>query len=83
MSKNLNRASLRKAQTSKEYKLSYQKQRNYCPICAKRAGSLFYSCYDVRLVKTRHGSGRPIYSYDKREYKSWKYNRKNQYHESK
>ena len=83
MSKNLNRASLRKAQTKKEYKLSYQKQRNYCPICTKRAGSLFYSCYDVRLVKARHGSGRPLYSYDKREYKSWKYNRKNQYHEQK
>ena len=83
MSKNLNRASLRKAQTKKEYKLSYQKPRNYCPICAKRAGSLFYSYYDVRLVKARHGSGRPIYSYDKREYKSWKYNRKNQYHEQK
>ena len=83
MSKNFNRASLIKAQTSKEYKCSYTKPRNYCPICAKRAGSLFYSYYDVRIVKARNGSGRPIYSYDKREYKSWKYNRKNQYHEQK
>lgn len=35
MSKNFNRASLIKAQTSKEYKCSYPKPRNYCPICAK------------------------------------------------
>ena len=83
MSKNFNRASLRKAQTSKEYKCSYPKPGNYCPICAKRAGSLFYSCYALSSIKARHGSGRPIYSCDKREYKSWKYNRKNQYHEQK
>ena len=83
MSKNFNRASLNKAQTSKEYKCSYPKPGNYCPICAKRAGSIFYSCYAVFSVKARHGSGRPIHSNDKREYKSCKYNRKNQYHEQK
>lgn len=53
---------------------------NYCYICQRRAGSYFADCSPSGMQsKGRHGSGKYIYRYKARWYKTWKYNRKTQY----
>lgn len=80
MSKNFNRKELKDCVTNKEYKIKLLKNIfYYCPICSKRNGMLYYSCNVYSRVKGRHGSGKPIFNHDYREYKNWKYNRKTQF----
>ncbi len=51
---------------------------NYCFICNKRNGSWYYDCSPT-IVYGRHGNGKPIESNKRREYRSWKHNRKTQW----
>ena len=80
MSVNFNRARLKKAKTNQEFRANYFRfEYNYCYICSRRAGSFYYFCSPSTIDADRHGSGKPIYSHKRREYKSWKYNRKTQF----
>jgi hypothetical protein len=79
MSYNRNRARLNKAENSREYKKILFHELTYCYICARRYGSHYYSCHPADLSAYRHGSGKPIYSYTYRSYKTWKHNRKTKY----
>jgi hypothetical protein len=81
MSKHRNRALLTTSLTSKEYKLKQQKHYyDYCLICSKRCGSFYYDCSPQTMrAKGRHGNGKIISTFDAREYRTWKYNRKTQY----
>jgi hypothetical protein len=83
MSKNRNRAKLNKAKKSREYtKIAKHFYHDYCYICAKRSGSFYIDCSPQNMrSKGIHGSGKPIYTYKYREYKSWKYNRKTKWKE--
>lgn len=78
MSKNRNRKRLAKANNSKEYIIILKHDvYNYCYICSKRCGSFYADCSPQNMhAKGIHGSGKLIYVYKFREYKSWKYNRK-------
>ncbi len=83
MSKNRNRAKFNKAQTSKEYKLLMMHyEYSYCYICTKRCGSFYYDCSPQNTrVRHRHGSGKPIYTWKYRSYKTWKHSRKTKWKE--
>jgi hypothetical protein len=50
-----------------------------CRICQRRAGNYYKIACENNKRWGRHGSGKAIYSYKYREYKSWKYNRKKQW----
>lgn len=81
MSINRNRSKLNKSLTSREYQvkqLTYEY--DYCLICSKRSGSFYYDCSPMTMKsKGRHGNGRVITTFDYREYRTWKYNRKTQW----
>lgn len=78
MSRNFNRARFKKAETNREFRaIMFKFTYNYCFICSRRAGSFHYSCKGY--VRNRHGSGKPIEHHDRREYRTWKYNRKTQF----
>lgn len=81
MSKNRNRNKLNTSETSKEYRIKIIKAEYCdCTVCSKRAGSYFYSCSPSNLsMKHRHGNGRGIENHKRREFRSWKYNRKKQW----
>lgn len=81
MSKNRNRTRLNKSVTSKEYRIKFHKiVFDYCFICAKRSGSFYGSCSPSALSSIGlHGNGRYIENHKRREYQSWKYNRKTQW----
>ena len=72
---------LNKCLSSREYRLKQLRiEYNYCPICMKRNGSWYYDCSPQNVqAKSRHGDGRILTSFDYREYKTWKYNRKTQW----
>lgn len=78
MSKNRNRAKLRKSLNSREYSLKFKKEKySYCYICQRRSGSWYYDCSPSDLrCKHRHGNGKRIEGYKYRSYKTWKHNRK-------
>jgi len=66
---------------SRIYKITLKRKLfTYCYICAKRSGSFYYDCHPADEYG-RHGSGKGIFSMQRREYRSWKYNRKNQWKE--
>ena len=80
MSKNRNISKLNKAKTNKEY-IKLQKDTTiYCQICAKRAGDYGATCAPIRWTTNwRAGYKNPrkvIASWQAREYRTWKYNRK-------
>ena len=54
---------------------------NYCFICQKRSGSWYYDCSPTYICG-RHGNGKPIQWWKRREFRTWKYNRKTQYKKS-
>lgn len=78
MSTNRNRAKFNKAQTSREYIYKLKHYYNcYCYICQRRAGSFYASCSPADMhAKGVHGSGKRIYTYKFRMFKTWKHNRK-------
>lgn len=78
MSKNRNRAKFNKAQTSREYTIKLKHwTHDYCYICARRCGCFYADCSPANLnAKGKHGSGKLVYTYKYRAFKTWKYNRK-------
>lgn len=82
MSKNRNRAKTNKAQNSREYSITFKRNKNdYCLICNRRNGSFYAECslrgFKALKRHTFHGNnGKLIFSYKYRSYKTWKYNRK-------
>lgn len=78
MSKNRNRAKFNKAQDAHTYRILFMREiYNYCYICSKRCGNFYADCSPQQMhSKGRHGTGKAIYTYKFREYKTWKYNRK-------
>jgi hypothetical protein len=83
MSKNRNRALLNKAINNKEYLILEKNETVYCQICAKRAGRYGATCGPVRWTHPwRRGFKNPrkaIATWQAREYRSWKHNRKKQW----
>lgn len=77
MSKNRNRARLILANNNREYNIINKHfEYGYCYICQRRAGSFYASCSPADMhAKGVHGSGKRIFKYKYREYKTWKYNR--------
>lgn len=78
MSTNRNRAKFNKAQTSREYTIMMKHYYyDYCYICSRRCGSFFADCSPQNMhAKGIHGSGKLVYVYKYREFKTWKHNRK-------
>lgn len=78
MSTNRNRAKLNKAKDSREYIILLKREEyNYCYICAKRCGSFYVDCSPQNMhAKGIHGSGKLVYKYKYRAFKTWKHNRK-------
>lgn len=83
MSKNRNRAKLKKAESNRTYNIIFKHyENNYCYICQKRAGSFYANCSPANMhAKGRHGSGKRIFRHKYREYKTWKHNRKTRWKE--
>ena len=83
MSVNKSRAKLKKANNNKEYNKLQKNETIYCQICAKRAGSYGATCGPVRWTHYwRAGYKNPrkaIATWQAREFRTWKYNRKNQW----
>lgn len=77
MSKNRNRAKLEKAESNRTYNIIFKHyENNYCYICQRRGGSFYASCSPGEMnARGVHGSGKRIYSFKFREFKTWKYNR--------
>lgn len=81
MSINRNRAKLKKAKNNREYRLiNMHVEYNYCYICQKRGGTFYASCHPAKRYGW-HGNGKQVFSTDRREYRTWKYNRKKQWKE--
>jgi hypothetical protein len=78
MSKNRNRAKLKKAQNNREYNITLKHYvYDYCYICARRCGSFYADCSPQNMrAKGIHGSGKLVYAYKFRAFKTWKHNRK-------
>lgn len=58
--------------------LQYKKIYDYCYICQKREGNYYAYCGPDK-VYGYHGNGKRIYSIQRREYRTWKHNRKTQW----
>jgi hypothetical protein len=72
MSKNRNRAKLRRAVNSREYTKMMKIESVYCRICGKRGGGYDFSCYPSNLNPK---------GWRWRINRSWKNNRKTQWKE--
>lgn len=70
MSKNRNRAKLKKAHNSRDYNIILKNENLYCYICVRRVGSYQATCHPSIYNKK---------SYKYRENRTWKHNRKHQY----
>lgn len=83
MSKNRNRKHFNKANTNKEYSILQKGHKVYCHICVKRSGEFGATCGPVNWVNPwRRGfknAKKAIATWQAREYRSWKYNRRTQW----
>ncbi len=83
MSKNRNRKRLEKVEDNKVYNILQKGYKEYCVICAKRAGRYGATCGPVRWYpKYKRGFINPhkgLVTWQVREYRTWKYNRKTQW----
>ena len=78
---NKKRKELETVTNNRTYNIMYKRSiHTYCYICQKRAGSYFADCSPSGFQsKGFHGSGKYIYRYKARWYKTWKHNRRTQY----
>lgn len=71
MSKNRNRAKLKKAHDNREYSIIQRSENIYCFICARRAGNMYgLNCHPSYWIKK---------GWKGRRYMTWKHNRKTQW----